>query len=91
MTLVELAKLCIDAHRRRGSGATVTLKLPGPVSGARARLWPGGPLAEILCVNETADGQPFRVVQVRSAEVLGTVALEVGWPAGSQQRPRAQP
>ena len=60
MTLVELAKLCIDAHRRRGSEATVTLKLPGPVCGARARLWPG-PLAEMLCVNEIADGQLFRV------------------------------
>ena len=83
MTLVELAELCIDAQRRRGPGATVTLTLPGPGRGARARLWPGGPLAEILCVNVTEDGQVFRVVQVRSALVLGALAREaargVGW------------
>ena len=91
MTLVELAELCIDDQRRRGPEATVTLKLPGPGRGGRARLWPGGPLAEILCVNEIADGQLFRVVQVRSAVVLGALAREGGWPAGSQQRPRAQP
>jgi hypothetical protein len=74
MTLTELAEACIEAQRRRGPEATVTLTLPGPVRGARARLWPGGPLAEILCENVTADGRVFRVVSVRSAVVLGALA-----------------
>ncbi len=80
MTLVELAKLCVDAQRRRGPDAAITLKLPGPVRGARARLWPGGPLAEILCENATDDGTVFRVVRVESAVVLGALARVVGWP-----------
>jgi hypothetical protein len=79
VTLSELAELCIEAQRRRGPEAEVTLTLPGPVRGARARLWPGGPLAEILCENVTADGRVFRVVSVRSAVVLGALARMVGW------------
>lgn len=85
MTLVELAELCVDAQRRRGPDAAVTLKLPGPVRGARARLWPGGPLAEVLCENATGDGAVYRVVRVESAVVLGALAREVGWPVDQER------
>lgn len=86
MTPVELAQLCIDAQVRNGAEATLTLVLPGPVRGERARLWPGGPLAEILCESRNGDGNPQRVVRVQSAVVLGALARAIGWPEKDQTR-----
>jgi len=74
MTPAELARLCIDAQVHNGPDAAVTLVLPGPVRGERARLWPGGPLAEILCESKDANGNRQRVVRVQAAVVLGALA-----------------
>lgn len=73
MTLSDMARVCVEAQRKRGPEATVTLKLAGWSRDRARRLWPSGPLADILC-ESTADGQRYAVVQVRSAVVLGALA-----------------
>ena len=80
MTLPDLARACVEAQRLRGPDALLTLVLPGPVGrSARRRLWPRGPLGEVLCESRDAAGRPQTVVQVRSAVVMGALARAVEW------------